>query len=126
MTPIEWKRGLLRLYVALWVAWAGLGLFFSIQRTQEIRGKVQQHRDAVVLLEKGSDPLLAAGTEKDALLIAEMQLRQLKYDPDVEHPALHTALAWGLWLLLTGVAPGALLLVTRWVAAGFSGPKPEF
>jgi hypothetical protein len=127
---MNWKRGLSRLYLVLWVAWAGLGLIYPVQRTQEIREKVDEYRALRRDLASGAAhaPRAPVGAVERAIHEAfpeatpEHRMLELRHDPDVRHQARSTALAWGLWALVTGAAPGMLLWTTRWVVAGLSRP----
>jgi hypothetical protein len=120
---MNWRSGLTRLYVVVWVLWgAGTG-FLAARDVKE----TQEHTAPA------PPPVMADTTsmtmDLDTVGSAARALVQVEREREAAAAALREHRSWvarhvrqttGLWVLCGALFPGGLLLTTRWVWAGFA------
>lgn len=123
---MNWKRGLTRLYVALWVAGAVTVGVFVVQKTREDLDFLRRVRSG--LAECVADTSLATFCLNGEVWTGPKGSMQEWADANADvttsqiaerDTKRHLASNLGWWLVGAVLAPAALLFGFRWVWAGF-------
>jgi hypothetical protein len=138
---VNWANGLFRVYVVLWALWACAAAVPAVQGTGEVWERVTEYRslggDGREWVPKtarsieadtpmpSNENIFDATFRRDSIAAAEMRWEALRGDYDVRRPVLRTGMIWGAWVIFAAIAPGLLLLVVRWIAAGFASKRGE-
>lgn len=136
---MNWKRGLTRAYIILWVLFAALGILVTTPHIDSLRydrDRVSEYlRDNPGTSEQDLQKWIAVRAQPDtnewfpegARTTPEIDLENARLDHvlavyasnDYQHPRVAHVKIWGLWLLICGAGPAVILLVTNWIVSGF-------
>jgi len=128
---VNWRRGLFRVYLVVWIAWGVVSGLFVIQKTHNIAHIAALARE----YRRNGSPKPPANGLIGALEIIELReagcdtsymnvdrIRQgadAASDPDGQAPIRHILQWWAAWFVIGAMAPGGLLWLGRWVWSGF-------
>ena len=129
---MNWKRGLTRIYVLLWILFAAGGLYLTVTSPlqlataragvmvySEVHGGITNNQIRHIFL-SGGDTTTIQYPKSFIPDDPEGNTREAeRYVDRINNHVREYAKMWAIFLAVCGVLPGLLLAMVSWIAAGF-------